>query len=199
MKLGQFMEMVLTKNEVTNLTAITDQSAFILNHFLDSIAVIPYLGECTLSDSTAADIGTGAGFPGLILAMFLPKWNFYLIERNAKKCDFVERTIDELGVSNAKVIRGDIDVLQDIEVQPSRIFLRAVEKSERIVAKIGKVLRGEFKMYLYRGPNRELDAKILREAKKANYAIMETEPVKLAFCNESTIRRFIILEKSNSE
>ena len=73
-QLYEYMELLLEWNEKMNLTAITEPEEVILKHFIDSLTIIPYLKEA----DTVLDIGTGAGFPGVPLAIISPEkisWN----------------------------------------------------------------------------------------------------------------------------
>lgn len=78
-----------------NLTAITDPRAMLTHHLLDSLAIHP-----DLSGTQIADVGTGAGFPGLPLAVVNPQRQFMLIDSTAKKIRFVEHIVRLLGLTN---------------------------------------------------------------------------------------------------
>jgi 16S rRNA (guanine527-N7)-methyltransferase len=85
-------------NAQFNLTAIRDRSGMLRKHVLDSLTLQPYL-----RGSRVADIGTGAGFPGLPLAIVNPARRFTLVEATGKKARFVERTALRLGCDNVQV------------------------------------------------------------------------------------------------
>lgn len=84
-----------------NLTAIRDLEAMISGHVLDSLAVRPFI-----AGTRVIDVGTGAGFPGLPLAIAAPHLRFELLDSNAKKIAFVRHIIGELGVSNASAVQS---------------------------------------------------------------------------------------------
>lgn len=86
-------------NKTYNLTAVRDPVQMITHHILDSLAVRPFLqGPNTL------DIGTGAGLPGIPLALACPQYQFTLLDSNAKKTRFVLQAKAELGLDNVQVV-----------------------------------------------------------------------------------------------
>src|SRR5580700_11707888 len=87
-----------TGNAQFNLTAIRDRLGMLRKHVLDSLTLQPYL-----RGGRVADIGTGAGFPGLPLAIVNPERSFTLIEATGKKARFVEQTALRLGCDNVQV------------------------------------------------------------------------------------------------
>lgn len=82
-----------------NLTAIRDPEGMLRKHLLDSLSVLPHL-----QGRRVADVGTGAGFPGLPLAIAQPATRFTLIESTEKKARFVEHVVQQLGLPNVAVV-----------------------------------------------------------------------------------------------
>jgi 16S rRNA (guanine527-N7)-methyltransferase len=100
-KLEDYKNLVLSENEKMNLTAITDEKEFIEKHFYDSL--LPT--ECVnFNNKSVLDIGSGAGFPGIPLAILYGNTKFTLLEPMQKRCNFLSDVINKLHLENVKVI-----------------------------------------------------------------------------------------------
>lgn len=105
----KYYELLIEKNKVMNLTAITDKEDVIVKHFIDSIALIPYLkdkGINTNNELKIIDIGTGAGFPGLPLKIMMPDVKFTLLDSLNKRVSFLNEVIDELKLKDIEALHG---------------------------------------------------------------------------------------------
>jgi len=103
----RYFELLVEWNDRMNLTGITDESEVYAKHFYDSLD--PFL-EMDMSDvKTVCDVGTGAGFPGVPLAIAYPEIQFYLIDSLGKRIRFLNFCIKELAITNvrAKHIRAE--------------------------------------------------------------------------------------------
>lgn len=98
----QYKDLLLSHNEHMNLTAITDEREVILRHFVDSLASVPHLA--VTAKSKLVDIGTGAGLPGIPLAIVLPEVQFTLVDSLAKRIGFLQTVVDSLGLTNVTLI-----------------------------------------------------------------------------------------------
>jgi 16S rRNA (guanine527-N7)-methyltransferase len=108
-----YMKLVLKRNEVMNLTAITDEDEFIAKHLLDSLAV---LGHSELEAANrVADVGTGAGFPGVPLAIAYPDKDFLLIDSLRKRTDFISEACAELSIDNVQALHARAEDAARIE------------------------------------------------------------------------------------
>jgi 16S rRNA (guanine527-N7)-methyltransferase len=107
-RFARYRELLLDWNSRINLTAITDPEEVVTRHFLDSLTCAPLLQSITPSRATPRllDVGAGAGFPGLPLAIALPNWDVTLLEATGKKVRFLEAVIGELGLTNAHALAG---------------------------------------------------------------------------------------------
>lgn len=103
----RFYEMLVEKNKVMNLTAITEFEEVIVKHFLDSLAVVKVVSKDTLKgDVKIIDIGTGAGFPGIPLKIAFPDIKITLLDSLNKRINFLREVCDELGFENVEFIHG---------------------------------------------------------------------------------------------
>lgn len=99
MKLLQFLKLLAKWNRVYNLTAIRDPQAGVSAHLLDSLAITMYL-----KGRRILDVGSGAGLPGIPLAIAKPEYEFVLLDSNQKKAAFLTQALAELQVRNASVV-----------------------------------------------------------------------------------------------
>lgn len=98
-KLEIYLDMLMQTNKHTNLTAIRDRDAIIEKHFIDSMLLNDLLKK---DDKFIIDIGTGAGFPGLVLAILNKDKNFLLVDSVKKKINFINTVIERLNLKNVK-------------------------------------------------------------------------------------------------
>jgi len=108
-QLETYAKMLLEYNKKFNLTAITKQEDIYLKHFYDSLTITK---EIDLDQELKVlDIGTGAGFPGIVLKIFFPKLDLILLDSNNKKISFLNEVIKELGLKKIKCIHGRAEEL----------------------------------------------------------------------------------------
>jgi 16S rRNA (guanine527-N7)-methyltransferase len=106
-------------NRAYNLTAITDRAQMLTHHLLDSLAVGPFV-----QGSSLADVGTGAGFPGLPLALIAPQRRCVLIDANGKKQRFVAHAARTLGLTNVEALQARVE-----EMRPAQPFDTVVARA----------------------------------------------------------------------
>ena len=98
----KYMNLLLEWNEKINLTAITDEREIIVKHFLDSLTIEKYLDNI----KNLADIGTGAGFPGIPIKIFNPNIKITLVDSLNKRVNFLNDIVKELKLENVEVIHS---------------------------------------------------------------------------------------------
>jgi len=102
-----YMNLLLEWNEKINLTAITDPKEIILKHFIDSITIAPYLKNA----QSILDIGTGAGFPGIPLAILENSKDFVLMDSLNKRIIFLQEVIQNIALTRVQAIHGRAEEL----------------------------------------------------------------------------------------
>jgi len=106
-KLIAFIALIEKWNKAYNLTAIRNPEQMVRLHLLDSLAIANYI-----QGPKVLDIGTGAGLPGIPLALIYPHYSFVLLDSNSKKTRFVQQAVIELGLKNVTVWHGRIEHYQ---------------------------------------------------------------------------------------
>ena len=102
-KFSKYRDLLLEWNSKFNLTAITDKDEIEEKHFIDSLSLDKYVD---LDNKTLLDVGSGAGFPGIPLAIAHPTTKVFLLESNGKKVKFLNEMVNELDLKNVTVINA---------------------------------------------------------------------------------------------
>lgn len=140
-QLIRYIELISQWNRVFNLTAIRDLDAMVIRHLLDSLTIKPFI-----KGKTVLDVGTGAGLPGIPLAIVMPEKQFVLLDSNQKKTRFLQQTVYQLRLKNVRVVHQRVE---EYKVEPlfdtvvSRAFstLREyLQLSKHLVKSGGQIL-----------------------------------------------------------
>ena len=106
-RLNKYYEMLVEYNKVMNLTGITDKKQVYLKHFYDSLTIAKVIN---LNEyNTLCDIGTGAGFPGLVIKIFYPHLKVTLVDSLNKRINFLNDVIKELGLTDIETVHARIE------------------------------------------------------------------------------------------
>lgn len=134
-RLQQLLDELERWNRTYNLTAITKREDMVTHHLLDSLAVSP-----ELQGTTIADVGTGAGFPGLPLAVLNPERRFTLIDSAGKKIRFVSHVAHALGLTNVEALHVRVESLRPekpFDTVVTRAFAPLPEMLEKVAPLCG--------------------------------------------------------------
>jgi 16S rRNA (guanine527-N7)-methyltransferase len=153
-RLRQLLEELARWNRHFNLTGITDLESMVSHHVLDSLAVHRYLHGAAI-----ADAGTGAGFPGLPLALVNPERRFTLIDSNGKKIRFVSHAMRTLGLMNVEPLQTRVEALRP-ERPFDTVVARAFAPLPELLETVAPLCGSETQVLAMKGkwPRDELDA-----------------------------------------
>lgn len=159
-QLLSFIMLIAKWNKAYNLTSIKNVEEMVRLHLLDSLALLPYV-----QGKAVADIGTGAGLPGIPLAVCLPEIEFTLLDSNAKKTRFVKQAVLELKLKNVSVVQSRVEAYQPKNLFDS-VMTRAFTNLPRMLQVTWHILipGGQFIAMKGHYPEQEL-AKV-KESKK---------------------------------
>jgi 16S rRNA (guanine527-N7)-methyltransferase len=110
-KLLDYVALLGKWNAVYNLTAIRDPRQMLIQHILDSLAIIPFIARRARPQS-ALDVGSGGGLPGIVMAIVLPDWQITLNDIVHKKTAFQSQAKLQLGLNNLSVVTGRVENLR---------------------------------------------------------------------------------------
>ncbi len=141
-------------NHRFNLTAIAHRDEMVTHHLLDSLAVHRYLHGVRI-----ADVGTGAGFPGLPLALANPDRRFTLIDANGKKIRFVGHAAHALGLMNVETLQGRVEALRP-QIPFDTVVARAFAALPALAAAVAPLCGPDTHVLALKGkwPQAEIDA-----------------------------------------
>lgn len=166
-KLYKFYEILVEKNKVMNLTSITEIKEFTYKHFIDSIALEKIVKDLGSNNYNIADLGTGAGFPGIPLAIVYPNLNLTLIDSLNKRIKFIKETCEALDIKNVNAIHSraeDIDRNKDYREKFDICVSRAVANLTSLSEYCLPLVKNGGSFISYKSKGYEVE---IAEAKKA--------------------------------
>ncbi|NOX09337.1 MAG: 16S rRNA (guanine(527)-N(7))-methyltransferase RsmG [Gammaproteobacteria bacterium] len=153
-KLLAYVDMLVKWNRIYNLTAVRKPYDMVIRHILDSLAVVPYLDS-----GRVLDVGTGAGLPGIVLALACPDNHLILLDSSDKKLRFVKQVVAELELDNVTVVSA-----RDEEYKPEEkvdvIISRALLSLDTMVQLAARVCNSDVQLLAMKGvyPMTEIEA-----------------------------------------
>ena len=135
-KLLIYKELLIKWNNSFNLTSVTNKE-IVTHHFLDCLAVIPFI-----KSSTLLDVGTGAGLPGIVIAIVNPDIKVSLIDKVGKKITFIKRIIAELEIKNIETYHDRVELLTS-EEKYDGIISRAFSNMEVFIKSTKHLIKSQ--------------------------------------------------------
>lgn len=170
------LELLLKWNKTYNLSAIRQMDQMITHHTLDSLAVAPYLKE----KETILDVGSGAGFPGLVLAIYYPNKKITLVDTVQKKTSFLTAVKNELQLNNVTVFHERVEKM-DQKVLYDAIISRAFASIKDFMALSQHLLAEKGTFYAMKAAQFEEELEDIKSSTKS-YTVV---PLKIPFLDAS--------------
>ncbi|MBM4226473.1 MAG: 16S rRNA (guanine(527)-N(7))-methyltransferase RsmG [Gammaproteobacteria bacterium] len=126
-RLDRYVALVFKWQRLANLTGAPDESVFVAEHIADCLAILPWIGDAPL-----ADIGSGAGLPGLVIACIRPELEIALVEPRAKRARFLQQCVIDLDLPRVRVINLKVEEWQPAAL-PEVLICRALSSLESFV------------------------------------------------------------------
>lgn len=196
-KLNIYYELLVEENEKINLTSITEYEDVIWKHFLDSSFLM--LADIWKESNSAKvlDVGTGAGFPGMVLAILNPEKKFVLLDSLNKRIDFLQKVITELSLKNVEIFHGRAETFgrkEEFRNQFDFVVSRAVAELPVLMEYCIPFVKKEGYFISYKGKRQE------EEIQKASHAFTELGAV-FRYCKKYKLReeeeRYLLFIQNN--
>lgn len=195
-KFYTYMELLIEWNKKINLTAITKEEEIIEKHFIDSLLIEEEITDC----KKIIDVGTGAGFPGIPIAIAFPNTEIVLMDSLKKRTNFLAEVVEKLNLNNVKIIHARAEDLgRDLNYREKFdcAIARAVAPLNVLLEYLAPFIKINGKVICMKGPNIE------EEINNSNNALLELD-CKIEKIKEKNIpktelnRKILIINKNKT-
>ncbi len=184
-KLVEYLLLLHKWNQIHNLTSVRNPINMVSRHIIDSLTIAPYL-----QGPHIIDIGTGAGLPGIPLALTQPQYHFALLDSNGKKTRFLTHVLQTLAISNAEVISSRVEKYQP-EICFNTLVSRAFSHLNDFLIKTQHLCceKGIFLAMKGQYPSEEI------KELDSHFKLLETKSLEIAGLDE---KRHLLIVRLNS-
>jgi 16S rRNA (guanine527-N7)-methyltransferase len=190
-QLNQYFELLIEWNNKINLTAITEKKDVYLKHFYDSLTITSVI-DLSKVDSLC-DVGTGAGFPGIVLKIFFPHIKLTLVDALNKRIKFLTLVCQKLGLSNVECVHARVEeYAKDNRERYDVVTARAVSKLNILLEYCIPLVKEKKYFVAMKGKEKEIDI-CSHALKELNASIVDI--VEIELLNNAGVRNLIKIEK----
>lgn len=188
-KLDKYYNILIEWNQKINLTRITEENDVYLKHFYDSLTLNKAVDLSKVNN--LLDVGTGAGFPGIVLKIFFPNIHVVLLDSLLKRLKFLEIVINELELKNIEIVHSRIEDYKENNFDV--ITTRAVANLSKLLKYINKIMTPKTKFV-------PMKAKVEEEISAAQSIILKyqmtiSKKIDFSLPNNAGSRSILIIEK----
>ncbi len=197
-KFDNYYKLLIEWNKKINLTAIINYEDVIKKHFLDSVLLLKVYSKDLFTSKNIIDVGTGAGFPGLPLAIMLPDTKFTLVDSLNKRIEFLKEVIDILKMNNITLIHSraeELGINSDHREKYDICVSRAVAALPLLLEYCSPFVKKEGVLYMYKSLKVEEEIELSKNALSIlNCSINK----KILLAEEEDFQRYILeIKKEN--
>lgn len=190
-----FHKIFIEKNKQLNFSRIYNLEEIIRKHYIDSIILLRVLEKYHLEiEDPIMDLGTGAGFPSIPLAILKPEFKFLLVESRKNRVEYLEFVKEKVHLSNIEVIHKTLNFKDEIKVKT--VLTRALETIKETAIRTASSLEQNGYLVFYKGPNcqeeiLEINPLLFEKILEENYVLPKLKPLE----NKMDKRKIIIFKK----
>ena len=176
-QLDMYYNLLITENQKINLTGITEYNLVYLKHFYDSLTLNKII---KLDNQTLCDIGTGAGFPGIVLKIFFPELKVTLLDSNNKKIKFLTELQEKICVDNLELINTRVENIRKERLNSYDVITaRAVANMPVLTELAMPLIKNGGYFIALKGGNKEEIAKSMPAITKSHGEVKEIKTFSL--------------------
>lgn len=184
-KFAVYLQELMKWNRVYNITSLKKEVEIIQKHFLDSLLYLPFLKDVL----SVADVGSGGGFPGLVLKIVRPELTMHLIEPSRKKSSFLKHMVFKLGLERIYIHQQRVE---DLSIKVDAAVSRALFKIKDFIKRASHILRPGGIIVLNKGPEVQ---KELKEIEDLHLVPSQYVQVSERILPTTDIKRYLVVVK----